>query len=144
MNERNTYIYIHDDVSSKSLLQAYCIENGFSCVGIIGKDDLEDIENLIQEKDVKYIVLANLNRFLDEVLEEISAIFTTDLVAIVDIANDERLVNNTLNKEAFELMIKSRRSGYVRTYNNIKEKNRVAIYHMSLDPIRKKCPQAHS
>ena len=93
MNERNTYIYIHDDASSKSLLQAYCIENGFSCVGIIGKDDLEDIENLIQEKDVKYIVLANLNRFLDEVLEEIAVIFTTDHIKT---RNEERQDNGVI------------------------------------------------
>jgi len=95
------------------------------------------VEDLIEEKSIDYIFFAE--KPLDVFMSLVNRLFQTRIKGYYDVQSQNFTDNSFLNRDAMSKSLDAQWDAYMKKNQLIQGGNRVAIYHMSLDPIRKGC-----
>lgn len=120
----------------KWMLEDIQVEYNCQIVDTISAVTFINFEKYVKENDIQYLIIAcKMGHAFEDVM---NAVFQSGIKAVLDAYSGKATYNNSLNKEAFSKMLLEKWEGYYRK-NDMTAAKRVAIYHMSLDPIRDGC-----
>ncbi len=98
--------------------------------------ELFAVEKLIEEAGIDYVFFCEKP---DIYMNVVSRLFQTRIKAVLDVKTLYFIDNSFLNKDAMNKVLEAQWDSYFHTNDLLQEGNRVAIYHMSLDPVRTSC-----
>ena len=149
---KEAFVYIKSELEEsiqdiKGNLTKFCIQNGYDIAGIFiersqTKKEFNRLLCEIREKDVKYVVIEridNLNSVPLDLSEMIKALAETGIKGIIQAIDGEVLDGYFLDKKFNnEMMSIFDEAEIFNPLYKIKGV-RVAVYHLSLDPVRSGC-----
>lgn len=149
---REVFVYIKSEQEEyiqdiKSNITKFCIQNGYEIAGVFiernqTKKEFNKLLCEIREKDVKYVVVEridNLNPVPLDLSEMIKALAETGIKGIIQTIDGEVLdgyfLDKKFNNEMLSIFDEAEIFNPLYKIKGI----RVAVYHLSLDPVRSGC-----
>ena len=113
------------------------VQQEYNCIIVaeIQEHQFLSFSKYVEENNIQYLILAG--RLQNGFVDIMNEVFRSEIKAVLDAYSGEAIYNNTLNKEAYYKALSEKWEQYLKKVPD--KNNRVAIYHMSLDPIRSGC-----